>query len=226
MTRRPDRPGPRTAVGGRAAVLAVIGLLIGIGVPELGLGRRLAPGHDLPSLLVHEAVWWALVAVMIGYILFVERRSLSSIGLKRPNWQTFVFAVPVGVLMVAIIITSYALVFPALGVRPNVKAMSEIARTPFWYRLLLVARAAVSEEIVYRAYPIERVTMATGSRLAGLVFSIIAFSLAHLSSWGWAQLIPVTLGGLLLGAYYLWRRDLVSNMVAHFVADGSGFLLT
>jgi len=24
---------------------------------------------------------------------------------------------------------------------------------------------------------------------------------------------------------YLWRRDLASNMVAHFVTDGIGFLL-
>jgi len=211
--------------GVRLTALTLIGLLIAIGVPELGLGKRLAPGGDVASLLIHEAVWWVLIAVVLGYVLLVERQPLSSLGFKKPSWKTFVFAVPVAILVVAIIMVSYAVVFPALGLKANGGAMTKIMATPLWYRFLLVTRAAVAEEIIYRAYPIERVSGLTGSRAAGVAFSTAAFTLAHLSYWGWAQLIPVAAGGLVFALFYLWRRDVVSNMIAHFLADGSGFLL-
>jgi membrane protease YdiL (CAAX protease family) len=217
---------PRVVMDRRAGLLALIGLLIAIGVPELRLGERFAPGGDLASLIIHEAVWWVLVAIVLAYVLLIERRPLSSLGFKRPDWQTFAFAIPVGVLMVVIIVGSYAVIFPALGLKVNAGAMSKIMATPLWYRVLLVTRAAVGEELIYRAYPIERVSALTGSRAAGLAFSVLAFTVAHLSYWGWAQLIPVAVGGLLLGLFYLWRRDVISNMIAHFIADGSGFLFS
>ncbi|MDQ2859407.1 MAG: CPBP family intramembrane metalloprotease [Pseudomonadota bacterium] len=211
--------------GARLVALTAIGLVIAIGVPELNLGKRLAPGGDLASLLIHEAVWWALVAVVLAYVLAIERRPLSSLGIKTPTWKTFVYAVPVGILVVAIILVSYTAIFPALGLKVNAGAMAKIMATPLWHRFLLVTRAAVAEEIIFRAYPIERVTGLTGSRAAGVAFSVAAFTLAHLSYWGWAQLIPVAGGGLVFALFYLWRRDVVSNMIAHFIADGSGFLL-
>jgi len=210
----------------KRVLLTLVGLAIVLGIPELGLGERIAPGRGIASLLIHEGVWWVLIAILVGYVVFAERRPLSSIGLRRPDWKTFVFAVPVGVLMVAILLVSYTVIFPALGLKANAGAMSNILHTPWWYRFLLVTRAAVAEETIYRAYPIERVSGLTGSRAAGLAVSVIAFTAAHYSYWGWAQLLPVAAGGLLLGLYYLWRRDLVSNMIAHFVADGSGFLLS
>jgi membrane protease YdiL (CAAX protease family) len=164
--------------------------------------------------------------MVVAYVLLVERQPLSSLGFKRPGWKTLVFAIPVGVLMVAIIVGSYALIFPALGLKVNTGAMSKIMATPLWFRFLLVSRAAIAEELIYRAYSIERVSALTGSRAAGLAFSVVAFTVAHLSYWGWAQIIPVAGGGMLLGLFYLWRRDVLSNMIAHFIADGSGFLFS
>ncbi|MHB8529120.1 MAG: CPBP family glutamic-type intramembrane protease, partial [Caulobacteraceae bacterium] len=63
----------------------------------------------------------------------------------------------------------------------------------------------------------------TGSRTAGMAASVAAFTAAHFSYWGAAQLIPVALGGLVLALLYLWRRDLACNMITHFLTDGSGF---
>jgi membrane protease YdiL (CAAX protease family) len=55
--------------------------------------------------------------------------------------------------------------------------------------------------------------------------SLATFTYAHLSYWGWSHLIVAGFGGLVLTGLYLWRRDLVSNMVAHFLTDAIGFLL-
>ncbi|MHB8530758.1 MAG: hypothetical protein ACYC8V_14765, partial [Caulobacteraceae bacterium] len=141
----------------RPPLLAVIGLAIAIGAPELDIGRLIAPGSDLASLLVHEAVWWVLILAIVGYVVGVERLGLRSIGLRTPDWKSFALAIPFAMLMVAIVMVSYGIVFPALHLHVNVAAQTKILHTPLWYRVLLVARAAVAEEIIYRGYTIERI---------------------------------------------------------------------
>ena len=92
-----------------------------------------------------------------------------------------------------------------------------------------MTRAAVSEEILFRGYPIPRIEELTGrtslSTALAAAVSWIAFTIAHLGSWGWAQLIVAGYGGAILTALYVWRRDLWCNILAHFIADGAGFLL-
>ncbi|HEX4080846.1 MAG TPA: CPBP family intramembrane glutamic endopeptidase [Rhizomicrobium sp.] len=106
----------------------------------------------------------------------------------------------------------------------NVANYEAIIGAPLAYRIALVTRAAVCEEILFRAYPIERLREWSGSAwLAGLV-SWAVFTYAHLSSWGAPQLIVAGLGGALLTIRYLWRRNIWSNMLAHWIAD-SGFVL-
>ena len=60
--------------------------------------------------------------------------------------------------------------------------------------------------------------------LAGLV-SWAVFTYAHLSSWGAPQLIVAGYGGALLTVLYLWRRNIWSNMLAHWIADSSFVLI-
>jgi membrane protease YdiL (CAAX protease family) len=40
-----------------------------------------------------------------------------------------------------------------------------------------------------------------------------------------AQIVVAGAAGLVLTILYLWRRDLGTNMVAHFLVDGSQLLL-
>jgi membrane protease YdiL (CAAX protease family) len=87
-----------------------------------------------------------------------------------------------------------------------------------------VLRAAVFEEICYRGYPIERLSELIGSKWLAGILAVLVFTLAHAGYWGWDQLIIPAFGGIVLTVLYLWRRDLGSNMIAHFVADGAGFL--
>jgi uncharacterized protein len=107
----------------------------------------------------------------------------------------------------------------------NQAVMSEIKASSFLFRLLLVLRAAVYEEVVYRGYLIERLSELTGKRMLAAVISWALFTLAHWSGWGAAQLLVAGFAGAILTALYLWRRDLASNMLAHFITDGVGFLL-
>jgi membrane protease YdiL (CAAX protease family) len=100
-----------------------------------------------------------------------------------------------------------------------------ILAKPWWFRFLMVLRAAIVEEILFRGYLIEKVQQLTASPPLAIALSIATFTLAHLSGWGMVQLIPVFADGLILALLYVWRRDLPCNMIAHFITDGVGFLL-
>ena len=208
----------------RRTVIIVIGLLIALGLPELPVKPFLASQATLLGHVEREVFFWLVVAVLLAYVFLVERRPLASIGLRRPTWKSFAFGIPAGIVMVAGIVMIFAVVMPALHLKVNQGAMASLLHTPLWFRVLLVLRAAVFEEICYRGYAIERVQELSGSKIVAFLVSVVVFTYAHLGYWGWAQLIVPAFGGIVLGALYLWRRDLASNMIAHFIADGAGFL--
>lgn len=208
----------------RLIVLTVIGLVIGMLLPGLGLGRHLAPGDDLGSMLAREAVFWALAVALVAYVLVIERRPLASLGFRRPRLSTLVWGLGGGVVLTALYVAIAAVVLPALHLKGAAGAMNGLLATPLWFRVLLVLRAAVTEEILYRAYPIERVEMLTRGRFLAGAVSVAGFTAAHLNYWGPVQLLFVAPAGVVLAALYLWRRDIGCNMLAHFVTDGVGFL--
>ena len=65
------------------------------------------------------------------------------------------------------------------------------------------------EELFYRGYAIERLQM------IGLG---LFFSLGHWSGGAPDILIALAAGAILTG-FYLWRRDLVANMIGHGLVD-------
>ncbi|MGH7024142.1 MAG: CPBP family intramembrane glutamic endopeptidase [Caulobacteraceae bacterium] len=208
----------------RLIVLTLVGLVIAMALPPLGLGRMIAPGDDLGSMLFREGVFWAILAALLAYVLFIERRPLTSLGFRRPRVSALVWGVAAGILLVAVYVLVAALVIPALHLKSNAHALQSLIATPLWFRFLLVTRAAVTEEILYRAYPIERLELLTRSRAFAAGVSVVGFTLAHLNYWGPVQLLFVGPAAVILAGLYLWRRDIWCNMLAHFITDGVGFL--
>ena len=184
--------------------------------------------HFFGPLLGGEYLWWALSAALLIYIVAVERLPLSSIGFRKPGVLDIVLGIIAGVLLFAGIGVIYQIVLPALHLQAQAKAASNLGAlltTPVWFRVLLVTRAAVGEEILFRGYPMERIKELTGSTLLAVVLTWAAFTYAHLASWGPMHLIVAGYGGVILTVLYLWRRNIWANMIAHWIADGAAFLL-
>ena len=116
-------------------------------------------------------------------------------------------------------------IFPALGLSMNEATTIAVKAMPLWFRVILILRAAVFEEIFYRGFVIERLTELTRLRWLAALISLTAFTQAHLSGWGWAHLMIAGFGGIALTVLYLLRRDLASNIVAHLLTDAVGFLV-
>jgi uncharacterized protein len=208
----------------RLIPLAVIGLVLALGLPELGLPRLLFADTPFGPRIGREIVWVTLGALVLLWVTRVERLSLASVGLHRPTWATLGWGLIATVVLIASVMLSFAVIGPALGLTQNMRATAVIVNVPLWLLVLTPMVAGVTEEIVYRGYAIERLSFLTGRRWLGALLGGVIFLLAHWS-WGGLQMILVAFATVILTSLYLWRRDLLCCMLAHAAADLIGFAL-
>jgi membrane protease YdiL (CAAX protease family) len=206
-------------------LIILIGLVLTLVLPLLHFSSYAEHIPGVPALVGREASWWTLVAVVLVYILAIERRSLASVGLHRPTWKTLAFGVGGAAVIFAAGIAVNGFLLPALHLHTDPKAGLSILHASYLYRVALVIRAPIVEELLFRGYGIERLEELTGSKFVAGAVSLAAFTAAHLSYWGYVPLIGVATAGLVLTIMYLWRRDLLSNMIAHFITDAVGLLV-
>lgn len=217
----PTTPAESARTWRRGPVLTLLVMVL----LQLPIGGFLVRGDSIRADVEREGVFWVLTFLLLAYILLVERRPLSSVGLSLPTWKSAVFGLIAAIVMVAGMAAIYMVVFPALGLSTNEATTASVKATPMWFRVMLILRAATFEEILYRGFVIERLTELTRLRWLAALISLTVFTFAHLSGWGWAHLMIAGFGGLILTALYLFRRDLASNMLAHFLTDAVGFLV-
>lgn len=205
--------------------LTLIGLVFVLGVAFLPLA------HWGESYILRgnrwggEVLWWVAVLMLLLYVTGAEHRPLSSIGFRAPGGWDIVWGLIFGIALFAGAGILDGIVFPALHLKINLARYRAISGAPLAFRIALVTRAAVCEEILFRGYSIERLKEWSGSAwLAGLV-SLVAFTSAHLSSWGAPQMIVAGYGGALLTVLYVWRRNIWGNMLAHWIGDCSFILV-
>jgi len=79
-------------------------------------------------------------------------------------------------------------------------------------------RAGVLEELFYRGYAIERLEALGLNRFWAGIIPLLIFGVAHWTG-GWANIVIALVLGAVLTLFYLWRRDLVANMIGHFMVD-------
>ncbi|WIG56204.1 MAG: hypothetical protein OJF61_001992 [Rhodanobacteraceae bacterium] len=204
-------------------VSSTIGLLVTIGLMSMPLGHWLGQFQNLGHMILTEMAFWSIVAIALLYVFFVERRPLSSVGLRKPSAADLALAVAAGAFIVALLAAIYLMIFPALHWSENGQ-FKNVSTIPYWLQCMVVVRAAVSEEITFRGYGIERVQELTGSRSIAGLLTWSVFTLDHLSFWGWHHLLVAGSAGAVLTLFYLWRRNLWASMLAHFIVDAVGFL--
>lgn len=200
-----------------------MGLLLTIGLISLPIGRWLGQFESLGHLILTEIAFWGIVIAALLYVRLVERRPLSSIGLRTPRASDLALGVAAGVSIFTLLAAIYLVIFPALHWSES-SQFKNIAAIPYWLQCLVVVRAAVSEEIAFRGYGIERLQELTGSRSVAGLATWSVFTLDHVSYWGWHHLLVAGTAGAVLTLFYLWRRNLWASMLAHFIVDAVGFL--
>jgi membrane protease YdiL (CAAX protease family) len=189
---------------------AIIGLLVFLSVPFL---IQLMP----LSYMLSELAFWILFLVMILWIYFVEKRTIISIGWKKLTIKMVLGAIGLG-LVLFVVFGMANVIIQALGLELNQEIAEMISGKSIPVLFLLVLRAAVVAEVLYRAYAFERINELTKSKwIAGLV-PLIMFMLVHLS-WGIGHLLFIFVAGGLLTLMYISKRNLALNIIAHFTVD-------
>ena len=76
-----------TATSTIAVMLVPLG-----GPPLLALvsGRLVRSSPGMPMQMLSESIMWIFLAFVLFVVVYIERRPLSSIGLRPPGWSTVV----------------------------------------------------------------------------------------------------------------------------------------
>jgi membrane protease YdiL (CAAX protease family) len=215
-------------IAAERGITILIGLVLALAVPSTAGLLHLSAAINvfgLPQGLVDELFWWALTAIVLTYMFAVEHRPLSSIGWHRPDWKTLAVGVGAGLFTLVSIGAAINILFPILHLKQNMEALKQMTALPLWHRGLIVLRAGVCEEVLFRGYAMERIREISGSKVLAALVTLALFTFAHLAHWGWVQLIVAGAAGAILTGLYLWRRDLGTNIVMHWVVDGVSILL-
>jgi membrane protease YdiL (CAAX protease family) len=202
----------------------IIGLLLALGLPVCHLGDLGKNYSGLGPLFGGEVLWWVLFAAIVLYVLFAEHKSLSSIGFRKPGVGDVVLGILGAIVMFIGIGVIYQVVLPALHLRVD-QQLRSVIQAPLWFSILNVTRAAVVEETAFRGYGLSRIQELTGSKVLAAVATWFLFTVGHLTSWGWAQVIIAAFGGLVLTLLFVWRGNLWANIIAHWLTDGAAFIL-
>lgn len=188
--------------------------------------RLFGPSPILAIQLRIHLAYCVMAALLVWGALRVERLSLASIGVRPPTIANVVVAA-------AAVIFSHVVLLPlgmyVLGAdRGGVEAgVAVLAALPVWFRVVLAITGGAIEETLYRGYSIERLIALTGRRWLGAGMAAVSFGLAHIPAWGSAFALAADLPfGILMTLVYVWRRDLLANVLAHSVALLIGLVWT
>ena len=211
------------------ALLATVGLVLALGGPPLiaWVSERQA-ASDVPArttnLLAQLALAGLVVAVM-AIALWWEALPLRALGLGPITIGTIFWGVALAAFFVGIFGPAAYWLLRRLDVGGFDRGLARMADLPVWHLAIAVAVGGTAEELLYRGYAIDRLTVLTGSVWAAAALSLIAFGLAHLPVWGWGPALTTFVSGAILTAFFLWRHDLVANIIAHVATDAVGLIV-
>lgn len=178
------------------------------------------PTLTFTSALWKESLIWLCAIVVLCIVRRGEGLPFTSIGIGTSTWwKSLLWG-----LLLAVICAAIAGVLVALTGYGHGPASEAFSKLPLWLITLIVLRAGIVEELFYRGYAIERLQSLGLHRYLAAAIPLVIFSLGHWTG-GWANIVlALALGGVLTG-FYLWRRDLVANMIGHFMVDFVGNVL-
>jgi len=170
---------------------------------------------DFAATVVRELIILALVAILLWIIRSREKLPLSSIGLEPHKiLPTLLWSLAAMVLFGAGI-AACLIIFPLFGLSYGASSGPAV---PLGVSLLLYARAGIAEEVFYRGYAIERIEALTGNRAIAAALPLLIFASGHFSQ-GVAGILITLVIGAIATAIYLWKRNLLILIIAHFMVD-------
>jgi membrane protease YdiL (CAAX protease family) len=202
----------------------VVGLAVAIGGPPAlaAWGERILGDSALMSTrIAGQAALCAFAGVVLAIVVGWERMPLASIGLRAPDWKTAASGIALAAAFV-FAIGPFALRVVSWSGLPGFAGpfAANLGSMPRWYLVMAAVIGGTVEELLYRGYAVERLAALTSSYAVAGAMVVVAFSLAHLPFWGPGPSLSTLITGAVLTAFYIWRRDVLANAIAHALTGG------
>jgi membrane protease YdiL (CAAX protease family) len=203
----------------------MVGLSLSLGIPTV-FALFINPVFIQPNInepfstLVGLAIYWGLGFVILGFIRKIETLPLSTIGWKPLSWKSSLIAIGLGVLL-SLLVPVLTLLVSTVFPQSNSGTVTQVLSNYSWWILLLsVITAGITEEILFRGYPLERLLEVTGNKWISGLISLVFFVAVHATGWNIAHIIGVVLPlAIILTGLYFWQRNLLFMMIVHMVID-------
>ncbi len=168
------------------------------------------------QMITKEVLIFGMVGLLLFYIIPREKLTLDSIGLHNRHWKkslllaAVVFVVCIAAMLVCVEFSKF--VGWTFGESKSFDLLSKPVIA------FITIRAGVAEEIFMRGFLLERFTALTRKKWMAFLLSTIPFGLLHYPQ-GYAGILISTVAGGLFALFYFWKKDLKSNIIAHFMID-------
>jgi membrane protease YdiL (CAAX protease family) len=208
-----DKPPPLQKLPTNLALLVALA-----GPPLFALlgDQRFGEFASLGIQVVLQLLYCALAGFVVWVVVRQEHLPLRSIGVQRPDWSTLVSGVLLCGVVLYVLPLMTAPLLNALGTDGLQARLQQLAPLPVWFRVIVGVTGGIVEETLYRGYALERFATITGRRWLGGTISVVAFGLAHIPAWGIGFALGADLPfGIVMTGFYLWKRDLLANILAH-----------
>ena len=202
-----------------------VGLIIVFGV-EFVLRDFLLPENannfSIGLALVGE--WVALSFLVFLWIPKVEKKNKASIGLgkfkrRHLGWGVLVY------LLVLVASSVSGFVLQSVGL-PSLRSLQPLIKGYGFATLLgLFLTGTFLEEVFYRGYVIERMTILTRHRWAAAFVSWLLFTLVHLKFFGLGPTIDTSVISAALVLLYMKEKSIWPCIVVHGINDALAFLI-
>jgi membrane protease YdiL (CAAX protease family) len=210
----------------RMAMLAGLSVAWGgVAVLISPAGRLLGPPESLTTQVFGQLVLWALLGVIVCVVVFWEKRTPASMGLRPFRWASVGWGLALAAAMICVVMPVLVWALRSAGIQGFESGVAKVLVLPLWLRIFAVLTAGVVEDALFLGYAFTRLTSLAGSYwLAGGV-SVVVASLLHLPHWGAGPVMAYLVAGAVATSFFAWRRDLLANMVAHVATDAMALVV-
>jgi membrane protease YdiL (CAAX protease family) len=214
--------------------LGILGILIALSAPivQALLGPWFKSTFEFPmDRFVSLWVFWIAMILALGIAHFAEGYPLATFGFQRSKKTLRVRLIEwILTVLAAVVIASVIILFSGyirgLITDEPAPALSLVRMLPAWVLIPAWITGSFTEEVLFRSYPIERLTQLTGRRWLAALITMIAFTVLHLLGWDWIHVVTAVLpGSIMLTLFYLWQRNLALNVIAHATINAPLLLL-
>lgn len=174
----------------------------------------------LPRWVLLIGPHWLVAGVVVAVVLWAERRQLASIGLEWPSLHDLGWAVVAFVVgILSFMVTRPLVELLGLSGTGTGGGLRTILSFPIGIVVVLSVSAGITEEVMFRGYPIERLSEMTGSIWIAAALTVVMFTAAHIPLWGLGGALQIGGWTVVVTVLYVRLRNLPACILMHTCND-------